>query len=531
VRRLRLLAVAAAAFLVLEGSPPSCPAADPPASTDTVILTDGRIVDCPRVEKQGDGTYKLAFAHGDVVLPGDMVRLAFTQKAGAYEPKDDEERAKIEKGLVPYEGQWIPKADRDGRIARKAAEAKRRVAEAKAHRNWRDRYKVKSANFEFEYTIAPEIAKNYMDLMETYYSVFTKDFKVSRPPKEKLKVCFYHDYDTFVEVAGAPYGAIAYYVPFGRRELNFYYDRLRPEFTTAVMFHEAQHYLSHLLNLQFHIPHNFSEAFAEYYGGSHWDPAKKTMTTGGLQEGRLTEIQTDIAAGDRASLEKFLHNQLGYRDYTWGWSFVHFMMETPKYAAKFKKFYVALPTAKDISRATSGEGVQTVSAETIYASFKKYLGVDDVAALEKEWYEYIDTKLKTSTVFGYEEAAFAAMSTGRHIRAKRLFKEAIDKGSKNPTVYLDYGELLSGNEAIELFKKGLEYDPIHPDLYAARGRALRGLGGAENEAEGKRLIQLALDLAPDDESIWMLVQDALEREGAPAGPKGDEPGEGGGDDK
>jgi hypothetical protein len=91
-----------------------------------------------------------------------------------------------------------------------------------------------------------------MDLMETYYSVFTKQFGVARPPKEKLKVCFYHDYETFLEVSGAPYGVLAYYRFVQPRELNFYYDRLRPDETTAIMFHEAQHYLSHLLDLKFH---------------------------------------------------------------------------------------------------------------------------------------------------------------------------------------------------------------------------------------------------------------------------------------
>jgi hypothetical protein len=459
------------------------------------------------------------------VIPAAAVKEAFCLGAQGYEPKDADEKAKLEKGLVPYEGKWIPKGERDAKAAKKTAEAKKRIEEARAHREWRNRYKAKTAHFEFEYTIPPEIAKSYMDLMETYYSTFTKQFNVATP-KEKLKVCFYHDYDTFLEVSGAGWGTLAYYRFVPPRELNFFYDRLRPDETVAIMFHEAQHYLSHLMDLQFNIPHNFSESFAEYYGGSKWDPVKKTMTTGGIQEGRLTEIQTDIQKGERKSLHDFILNQLGYDDYTWGWSFVHFMMETPKYAKKFKQFYMALPTAKDVQRTTEGD-YKTVTGPSILKAFEKYVGVDDIVALEKEWHAYIDTKLKVESVYGYEEAAFAALNTGRHLRAKRFFKEAVDRGSKNPTVYLRYGDAVFGEDgalAEQLYRKGLEHDPLNADLYTALGRLYRSRKGEENEAKGMRLIKLAQELDPDSVDTWLLVEAALEKTGPPAGPG---PGEGG----
>ena len=404
-----------------------------PAAADSVLLKDGRTLDCPKVEKQGDGSYKLKFGSGEIVLKGDVVREAFTTSAsGAYEPKDDAERAKLEKGLVPHEGKWVTKAERDAQVAKRAAEAKKRIDEAKAHREWRNRYKEKTANFEFEYTIPPDIAKGYIDMMETYYAYFTRQFSCARPPKEKLKICFYHDYDTFLEVSGASYGVLAYYRFVAPRELNFYYDRLRPDETTAIMFHEAQHYLSHLFDLKFHIPHNFSESMAEYFGGSKWDRATKKMTTGGLQEGRLTEVQTDIAKGERKSLEKLVKNELGYEDYTWGWTFVHFMMETPKYSKKFQTFYRSLSSAKDIKRVSFQGDMTTIEGPELLRAFKKAMGVDDLAALEKEWNAYIDTKLKLESVVGFEEAAFAASASNRPLRANRFFKLAVENGSTNP---------------------------------------------------------------------------------------------------
>jgi hypothetical protein len=494
------------------------------ADADTVLLADGRTVDCTKASKEADGRWKLTFPNGDVHFPGAQVKDAFVEGAEGFVPKNDEERAKAEKGLVPYAGRWVSKAERDSLVAKKGAEVKRRIAEAKAHRLWRNRYKSKTANFEFEYTIPPEIARGYMDILEAYFAYFSKNFNVQRP-KEKLKVCFYHDYDTFLEVSGAGWGTLAYYRFVPPRELNFYYDRHRPEETTAILFHEAQHYLSHLFNLSFHIPHCMSESFAEYFAGSKWDPVKKVMVTGGLQEGRLTEVQTDIAKGERRSLSKLLANELGYDDYTWGWTFVHFMMESPKYGPKFRKFYSSMPTAKDFVRSPfRGGEMTTVEGGALTMAFRKYMGIDDLGALEKEWHAYIDEKLKVESVYGFEEAAFAAQQSGRRLRAKRFFKLALEKGSKNPIVMLRYGGLVEHEDsalAQELFRKGIELDPLNTSLYVALGRLLRRTGDEESEKEGKRLLALARDINADDAEAELLLEEALEKvreEPLPAAP-------------
>jgi tetratricopeptide (TPR) repeat protein len=498
-----------------------------PAAADTVLLKDGRTVEAPKADKQADGSWVLKFQNGDVTLPADLVKEAWCVGAQGYMPKDDEEKAKLEQGLVPYEGKWIPKAERDQRVAKKTAAAKKRIEEAKAHREWRNRYKEKTSNFEFEYTIPPDIAKGYMELMEAFFAVFAKEFKISKP-KEKLKVCFYHDYEAFLEVSGAGYGTLAYYRFVPPLELNFFYDRLRPEETVAVMFHETQHYLCHLMNLKFGMPHCMGEGLSEYFGGSKWDPVKKVMTTGGVQEGRLTEVLTDIQKGERKSLQDYLNGKLGYEDYTWGWTFIHFMMESPKYGKKFRAFYAALPNAKDITRVPYRDDppMTTVDSASLNKAFRKYMGIEDIAALEKEWHEYIDKNLKITSVVGFEEAAFAAANTGRHIRAKRLFKEAVEKGSKNPTVYLRYGEMIwsgDSSEAERLFRKGLTYDPLSADLWIALGRLIRNKDGQDDA--GKKMIQLAAEIDPDNAESALLIEEALEKTAPPPGPKGGEGGD------
>ena len=86
------------------------------------------------------------------------------------------------------------------------------------------------------------------------------------------------------------------------------------------------------------------------------------------------------------------------------------------------------------------------------------------------------------------------------------------------------------SKAIELVKKGLTYDPVDAALLAALGRFTRHLGGDDNEKEGKRLIELAREIDPDDVDTWLLVEDALEAVDNPPTPT---PGAGmdGGDSK
>jgi tetratricopeptide (TPR) repeat protein len=243
------------------------------------------------------------------------------------------------------------------------------------------------------------------------------------------------------------------------------------------------------------------------------------MSLGHVQDGRLTEVMTDIQGGEEKKLEAYLQDQLGYDDYTWGWSFVHFMMETPKYQPKFKKFFLAIARDKDIAR--TGEGFhRTVAGPEILKAFKRIMGIDDLAALEQEWYAHIKS-LEFGSVRGYERAGLSALSTGREIKAEKYFKLALEKGTKNPAVFLRYAGLLTrkdrAEEAVELLKKGLPHDPLNAQMYAALGRATRRLDGEENQAQGKRWLELARELDPDDVEHELHLEEAVEMAAEGAG--------------
>lgn len=480
----------------------------PPARADVLALKDGRFVEGVKVQ-QVEGGYKLLYKNGEVFVPVSMVQECLIEGEKGYEPRSEEERAKLEKGLVPFEGRWVPKGERDSLVAKRRTEKKKKIEERKAHREWRNRYTSKSTNFEFEYTIDPEVFENLKNMMETYYTVFTKKWGISRPNKlGRLKVCFYHDYDSFLQVGGAGWGVLGYFRFIDPLELNFFYERIDPDFTIWVMFHETNHYLTHLIDPDFDYPHNINEPFAEYYGASRWDPVKKEMSVGHVLEGRLTEVLTDIQGGEWKGLEDYLRDKLGYDNYTWGWSFVHFMMETPKYAPKFKSFYLGLARDPAIPRIQHMGDRRTVSGEEMLKAFQRYLGVKDLKPLEKEWHEYIKTKLKLETHRGYEQAAMAAQSTGQNVKARRFFKLAIEKGSTNPTVYRRYAASLrhegKDSEAAQMLRKAIELGPLEAELYAELGAALRGLKDPKNKDEGKRLFALAKEMDPDNIEIAYL---------------------------
>ena len=113
-----------------------------------------------------------------------------------------------------------------------------------------------------------------MDLFETYFKIFAKEWGVKRGRLGKLKVCFYHDEDYFRQVSGAGYGVLGYFRFVDPIELNVYNIRNDKQETLSVIFHEVNHYLVYLIDPKFDYSPWVNEGLAEYYGSSKWDPVK-----------------------------------------------------------------------------------------------------------------------------------------------------------------------------------------------------------------------------------------------------------------
>ena len=478
---------------------------------DAVQLTDGRFVTGIPMTRSPEGV-KIHYQNGDVLVPKTLVLDASTSKVEGTEASQPtpEEQERLAKGEVRFEGAWMKKERRDQILAKRAEVRRKRIAEARDHREWRNRYTKETKNFSFEYTIDPVKMDEYADLMETYFKVFTQQWKITKPSGfGRLKVCFYHDEEYFHQVSGAPGGVIGYFRFVPPEELHFYYDRSDERMTVDVMFHETNHFLTHLIDPKFAYPPWVNESLAEYYGASEWDPKKKQMQIGNIQAGRLTVIQDQIAGGDWQKLEPLIrlqHGEFNAIHYAWGWSFVHYLLETPKYAENFKKFYIALAREKSIDRKPFNFDMKTVDADAQIAALIKYLKVPSLAVLEKEWHEYIKG-LEQSSARGWAEAGSMLLSRDMPIKAKRYFETAIDKGWKTPTTYYGLGRALVQKglyqEAAQAFENAIGGDPLDAGYYISLARCRRQIAKDPEDPESLRLRKLAAEIDPDDFDVLM----------------------------
>jgi hypothetical protein len=512
-------AFAAGLVLVLAGRP---------AGADVLQLKDGRFVEGVPMERTDAGV-TLRFASGEVVVPAAMVQDLYVEREGVYEPKNDEEKAQLEKGLVRHDGKWVPKAERDRLVAKKREAQKKKIEEAKAHREWRNRYKTESKHFRFEYTIPPEIFEGLRDLLEAYYDTFTKKWKIKPDTRiGKPPVCLYHDQEYYYQVSGAPRGAIGYFRFVAPIELDLYYDRNDPRLTLDVLFHEGNHLLTHMIDPTFLYPPWVNESLAEYYGASQWDPATKTMSVGHVQEGRLVVLWDQIAQDKWLGLEEMIRNpSFDAIDYAWGWSFVHFLMETERYSEKFQKFYIGLAKDPKIRRTNSRPGFWDVPASDQIEAFKRYLGVKDLKALETEWRDYVKNKLKVETGRGYADAGAWAFRWDMKIKAKRFLQKAVEAGDTNPSTYATFARvhLAHGDaeSAWAMYEKAISLDPLNATYYADFGRELSQRPDDACKARGKKMLALATEIAPDDAYVWLQTELAADDTPPAVAPPGEAP--------
>ncbi|MCZ6785876.1 MAG: hypothetical protein O7E54_01800 [Planctomycetota bacterium] len=472
-----------------------------PAEADVLCTKDGRIFEVPAL-KHVEGGVEIAFENGTVVVPDDLIEIALADGEPEFVPQTEEEQERFEKGFVPFENKWVTPVRRRGLIKKRLNEQRTIVEEMKLHGNWSDRYTENTKNFQFEFTVPRFVFENYRDKMEAYFQLFAKDWKVKRGRGTgKLNVCFYGNRKEFHRTSGAGRSVLGYFKFVGGYDLNIFYDRLDPGGTEDVMFHEANHYLQKLINEKFRYPHWPGEALAEYYGASDWDAEKHKLTTGLIQEGRLAEIQADIAKDKWLTIRELLTESI-YEDYTWGWSLVHFLMNDRRYAKKFKKFFVALANGRDIKRTRGSYSLETVGGEEMLVAFKKYLNLkqdEDFEELEREWHAYVVDSLKLVSAQGLEKAAVKALRTGRDLRAKRLFEEAIAAGTKNANTHHRYAELLlekkQRDEAIAQWRQAVALDPLTGEYTYALGKALAQ--DTKTRAEGERVTSLAVEIDPE----------------------------------
>ena len=482
------------------------------AEADMLSLKDGRFISGRPIEKIDKG-YKVQYEHGEVFVPAALVAEHFeSDENGEFVPRTDEEKAKVEKGLAPWQGGWIKKSKRDKLVKQSIAAQKTRLEQQKARRKWRHRETVKTKQFIFEHTLPDDLFAEFRALFETYYEVFRKEWKI-RPDKEfgKVTINIYHDQEYYQQVSGAPSGVVGYYVP-AQRDLHFYYDRDRHDFTVDVMFHEGNHMLTHMINARMWYPAWLGEGMAEYYGASEWNARTKSMKVGGIQSARLCVLWNQVREREKRGkgkvwqgLEDLIKMQrIGAIEYSWAWSLCHFLLTNKAYAKGFKKFFKDLGTNKRIKRVAYGPFV-TVPPEEQIRLLLKHLKVKELETLEKEWHAYIQKELALDKVeLDYAGAGWIMSMYGERKKAREFFEKAIADGEQSAYVYYSYAKLLydqgEHEQAGPSVQKAIDADPFHARAWLLKGLCHLRKGRKD---EGKRLIDLAMELDPDDTHIWL----------------------------
>lgn len=472
---------------------------------DVLVLKDGRIVEGFDME-QNEGFVTITLKSGTIEVKNELIDILLEDgKEIAFVPQTDDEREKYEKGYVRYEGRWTKIRTATRAVEKAVQDRLDEAREDQEHDEWRSKYESETKHFRWAHTVPMRTTQRFMDACDAYFEIFKKDWKIKRDKKKpKLLINFFSDRGDFGQIAGAPGGALAYFMFIGDYDLCAFYDRLDPEFTEQVLFHELGHYLHKLIDEDFKYPHWPGESLSEYYGGALWDPVKKKLTVGLVHNGRLATIRGEMESGKKIELRKMI-TTAGFEDYTWGWSFVHFLMQDKTRAKQFKKFFLGLASDKSVKRTFGGANLKYVEGEEVLRYFMECMKLEnqtDLLALEKEWYEYIADELDFEGQTALIWEAKTAKSLGESKRAKELYAKAYKEipDAMPANAHYDYAQMLgSGKKALIHYRLAVEKAPLTSLFRWSLGEELEDSKKDELKAESKLQKAIALELNPDVE--------------------------------
>ncbi len=470
--------------------------------TGLLALKDGRFI-FDRPMKKVEAGVEILFPHGKVVVPERLIADFYNDKLDlTREPRNEKERQKIEKGYVFFQKRWVKKKVAQKLLARILKKRKKDLEERKAHTLWRNRYIVKTKDFTFEHNIPPELFENLKSLFQVYLKTFMKKWKRKPELAHKPVINLYANIEDYRQISGASGGIVGWYSP-SSNQLHFFWDFTDPASTLNTMFHETNHMLADMINGDFRYPAWIEEPMAEYYGGSKWDPKKKKITPGQIQPGRLTVVKLGIKEGKTFTLKQlFRMERFGAVHYAWGWTFIHFLMKTPKYAKRFEKFYLDLAHKKGIKRKIFYGKVKTVTPEVAESLLLKYLKVKSLDQLQKEWMAYVK-KLQVNSLEGMERAGTRFIMFGEEKMGRKLLEKAVKMGAKSPVTYTTLAQALyrtpeERRRALALLDKAAQIDPLFAVIYYRKGQILGSFNSMTKKKEGLRNLYLASEIEPDN---------------------------------
>lgn len=529
----------------------ACLLAAPAAAFDKLLLKDGRAVEGLIVKGEDPAVTVLRIGKVDIPIRNDLIDKTWVENLEGYVPKNKQEEEYLRKGMVLFEGTWMSRTRRETELKKRAEADKAALAAALKRQDWRNAVTQESAHFTCKSNCTDEIRKEYLERLEAYYKYFTDDWGITLSPGEikgKMKFMLYRDYADFLRVTGVPYGVGGFFSR-ADNELQLYHDVEDPDETRDTLFHEGNHLLTYLIDTSFDYPTWLNEGMAEYYGTTEIDEKGK-FHVGGLQYARIASLRTDKDNDQflrlRDDILMIEQDEYGYRQYAYGWSFVHFMMTSPAYAKAFRGFFATLPKNRELeteNRAYSNilGTIREPTLDSVVRALEKKVG-RSAEELEAEWLDYIDQNYGELTAMAYFKAAQLALrypeDDGSHVRrAIEYLEKAIAQGIELAACYRAYAEILRKGgvlenadaavvrkpdpvKAWEMIQKAIHFDPIAPYNYTEAAGILILDSPIQDLDRAKSMCDAAKALAGRDDygvksqvnELLALIEPARERQ-------------------
>ncbi len=466
---------------------------------DRVLLKDGREIVGTLVASDDPAFVRLKLPAAEIPIPTSLVAKTWIENLEGYVPKNKQEEDYLKKGWVLFEGQWMSKDRRDGELKKRSDADRAAIAEIKRSHQWKNAVSKESPHFALKSNCDPEVVDDYLRRFEEFHRYFIADWGVSLTPGEakgKMQVRLYRSYADWAKLGFAG-GQIYILFNLDDGDISFTYDANDPAASLRTLYGAAFSQLSYYINPHFYYPFWLRSAMAAYYSTATVDEKGK-FSFGALVHDYVYRLQEDQREGKLPPLREAVLPEEAEQTYSHTavrWSFVHFLMESPKYGKTFKTFYGTLPKNPDAGihqEYTRQAAVAVADDAELLRALEKRLGTS-LEDLEKEWLQAIDYSGEALSAQDCFDVALSSLSRARDEQddksielAFTCFEKADGLGLNRPYFYRRYAELLRfGGISVEgvmraphppdapkawaMIQKAIALDPVEPLNYIEAG--------------------------------------------------------------
>jgi tetratricopeptide (TPR) repeat protein len=512
------------------------------APFDRLLLKDGRSIEGKVVPSDVEGYTRLRINEVEIPIRNDLIDKTWIEDLEDYVPQNEKEEEYLKKGWVLFEGRWMSKKRRDDELKKRADEDRKYIEAVKKRQDWRNAVTLETRHFRIQSNLDDELLQRYADLLEAYYKAFVDFWGITLSPgdkKGKPRVFLYRHPEDFYKITGVSRGVGGFFSPVDL-ELHLPHDPEDPARAQAVLFHEGNHLLTHLISPDFRYPIWMNEGMAEYYGTAELT-GDGDFVVGRQQDGRIAGMRREKERGQFRRLRDVLLTEQGdfdAYDYAYAWSLVHYLMQSPDYGKTFKGFFGNLPENRDLEitrRNIYGydrEAVGMVELRNVLEAFEKRIG-KSIDEIEQEWLVHFEQAYGELGPEAYYRAAqlemYSPREDGSHIQtAVEFFEKAIQKGIQNSRCYRDFAELLRKGGVLEsagevytelppdqarawaMIEKAIELDPIDPLNYCEAAGILLMNGPLQDVDRAAAMAETASALAgPRNLVVRSLVDELM----------------------